>query len=159
MNEYCVVVANASRARFFSLEPVNVPEVESGPRLIEHSDLVNPEAALSGRETWSDTRSGGNAAPGGGPSHRYDDHRERHVQEIGRRFARQVAGAALDMTRQRRAGCLVVVAAGRMLGYLRPELETPAPRVEIREAVKDLTTLNAQEIRDHLIASGVLPAH
>jgi protein required for attachment to host cells len=156
MNGYCVVVANASRARFFSLEPVAVPEVESGPRLVEHSDLVNPEAGLPGRETWSDTRSGSNASSAGGGTHRYDDHREGHAQEVGRRFARQVAGAALDMMRQRGASCLVVVAGGRMLGYLRPELETPA-NVEVREAAKDLTTLGAQEIRDHLVGAGVLP--
>jgi protein required for attachment to host cells len=159
MNEYCVVVANASRARFFSLEPVAVPEVMNRLRLVEHSDLVNPEATLPGRETWSDTRSGSNTAPGGGPSHRYDDHRERHMQEVGRRFARQVAGAALDMTRSRDAHCLVIVAARRMLGYLRPELETPAPHVEIREAPKDLTMLAPQDICDHLITAGVLPAH
>lgn len=158
MNEYCVVVANASRARFFSLESGDVPEVESGPHLVEHSDLVNPEATLPGREAWSDTRSGGNTAPGGGPSHRYDDHREQHMREIGRRFARQVAGAALDMARRRGADCLVVVAADRMLGYLRPELDTPAPRVEIREAAKDLTTLGPREILGHLVVAGVLPA-
>lgn len=30
MSEYCVVVAQGSRARFFTLEPAEVPEMEGG---------------------------------------------------------------------------------------------------------------------------------
>lgn len=158
MNGYCIVVADASRARFFTLEPAAVPELESGPRLVEQSDLVNPEAALPGRETWSDTRSGSNTAPGGGPSHRYDDHRERHEEELGRRFARRISAAALDLARQQGAKYLVLVAASRMLGYLRPVLQASAEGVEIREAAKDLAGLSAQDIQRHLVAAGLLSA-
>ncbi|MDX9739707.1 MAG: host attachment protein [Gammaproteobacteria bacterium] len=157
MNEYCVVVANASRARFFTLEEPKVPEVESA-RLIERDDLVDPEATLAGREAWSDTRSGANAGPGGALTHRYDDHRDAHDQERGRRFARRIAGAALDMVREQEGKCLVVVAGNRMLGHLRPELETPAGGIEVREAAKDLTALGPRELLGHLVTAGLLPA-
>jgi protein required for attachment to host cells len=157
MNEYCVVVANASRARFFILEEPQVPEIESA-RLIERSDLVDPEATLAGREAWSDTRTGANAGPAGALPHRFDDHRDSHEQERGRRFARRIAEAALDMVRECGGKCLVVVAANRMLGFLRPELQTPAGGIEIREAAKDLTGLGPREILEHLLAAGLLPA-
>ena len=159
MNEYCIVVADASRARFFTLEPAEVPELASGPRLVERSDLVNPEATLSGRETWSDTRSGSNTSPGGGPTHRYDDHRDSHEQEVARRFAARISAAALDLAKQRGAKCVVLVAASRMLGHLRPILQSSANEgVQIREAAKDLTGLSPQDIRQHLVAAGLLPA-
>jgi protein required for attachment to host cells len=156
MNEYCVVVANASRARFFTLEKPQVPEIESA-RLIERNDLVDPEATLAGREAWSDS-SGANAGPSGAVPHSFDDHRDAHDQERGRRFARRIAGAALDMVRECEGKCLVVVAANRMLGYLRPELETPAGGIEVREAAKDLTGLGPREILGHLVSAGLLSA-
>lgn len=157
MNEYCVVVANASRARFFAFEEPRVPEVESA-RLVECSDLIDPEATLPGRDAWSDTRGGANAGPAGSLPHRYDDHRGAHEQERGRRFARRIATAAFDMMRQRDGKCLVVVAANRMLGHLRPELETPSGGIEVREAAKDLTGLAPREILGHLVVAGLLPA-
>jgi protein required for attachment to host cells len=156
MNEYCVVVANASRARFFTLEKPQVPEVESA-RLIERNDLVDPEATLAGREAWRDS-SGANTGPAGALPHSFDDHRDAHDQERGRRFARRIASAALDLARECRGKCLVVVAANRMLGFLRPELEAATGGLVIREAAKDLTGLGPREILDHLVAAGLLPA-
>ena len=52
MSAYCVVVCNGNRARFFTLEPVGTPG-ESGPNLVERSDLVNAEAAAPGEEIGS----------------------------------------------------------------------------------------------------------
>lgn len=160
MSEYCVVVADASRARFFTLEPSDVPQIESGPRLVECHDLVNPEAVLQGRETWSDTRSGANTAPGGGPSHRYDDHRDRHQDEVARRFARMISDASAEMAKRERARYLVVAAANRMLGFLRESMTGPdgANGVEIREIPKDLTPMSPDAIQQNLSAAGVLPA-
>ena len=53
MSEYCVVVADGTRARFFTLEAAQFPEMESGPNLIEKKDLINPETETAGRELSS----------------------------------------------------------------------------------------------------------
>jgi hypothetical protein len=50
-----VVVADESRARFFTVEPVELPELESGPKLIEHEDLLNPEGRVSTGRLFADT--------------------------------------------------------------------------------------------------------
>lgn len=159
MSDYCVVVVDNSRARFFTLEEPDVPEIESGPNLVERSDLTNPEAVMTGRETWSDVRSGRNTARGGGPAHGYDDHRDSHDDEVNRRFARRVAERAHNFARRNRVKVLVLVAANRMLGFLRETISVPNGRnIEIREAAKDLSRLSAHEIHRNLGNSRLLPA-
>lgn len=158
MSRYCVIVADRSRARFFSLDPVAAPGSDAGPRLVEVIDLVNPEASLSGRETWTETRSGRNMARGG-PAHGYDDHRESHAEEFDRRFAKRIAEGAHDLLQQYRPRRLVLAASSHMLGLLRGALTLPAgSNVELREACKDLAHMAPLEIRRHLADAGLIPA-
>jgi protein required for attachment to host cells len=156
MADYCVVVADGSRARFFTLEPVPIPEVESGPNLVEQRDLVDPERALHGRDQFSETKSGRNMAPRGGPAHGYDDHRERHEDEMDHRFAHRIADIAIDVARQNGAKYLVLAASSRMLGFLREVIKNPAG-IEVREAPKDLTYQSPIEIHRHLSEEKLLP--
>ncbi|HHH36776.1 MAG TPA: host attachment protein [Gammaproteobacteria bacterium] len=159
MSEYCVVVCNGTRARFFTLEPVAIPEVESGPNLVEHADLVNPEVDVPGRETWTDLKSGRNTAPGAGPAHGYDDHRDDHEDEFMRRFADKVAQQAVALVQEHKAGNLVLAASSRMLGFLRNALQLPpTPPVTVKEVAKDLSKLSPLEIHQHLSEDGLLPA-
>lgn len=159
MSDFCVVVVDSSRARFFTLESPAVPELESGPNLVERSDLVNPEASLSGLETWTEARSGRNIARGGGPAHGYDDHRDSHDEEVNRRFARRIADATQEVARRNGTRYLVLVAANRMLGFLRETMSMPAgANIEIREVAKDLARLSPHEIHRSLGSYGVLPA-
>lgn len=159
MSDYCVVVADSSRARFFTLESSEVPGVESGPNLVEHKDMDNPEAPAPGRETWTDAKSGRNTARGGGPAHGYDDHRDNHEEEFNRRFAKHIAERAVEVARQHNARCLVLVAANRMLGLLRENLAIPpGAKIDVRETAKDLVRLNANEIHEHLGGAGLVPA-
>jgi len=69
MNHYSVIVAGGSRARFFTLEAAQFPELESGPRLVEQKDLINSENQMHNGSLWSETQSGRNRAPNGGPAH------------------------------------------------------------------------------------------
>jgi protein required for attachment to host cells len=159
MSDYCVVVVNSSRARFFTLEAAAVPELESGPNLVERTDLVNPESSLSGRETWTEAKSGRNTARGGGPAHGYDDHRNSHDDEISRRFARRIAEATEALARRNGVKYLVLVAANRMLGYLRECITLPSgKKIEVREVAKDLARLNPKQIQRNLNSHGALPA-
>ena len=58
MGEYLIVVVNDEKARLFTLEPVDFPELESGPRIHELEDLINAEAMLGDQEKYSDSKTG-----------------------------------------------------------------------------------------------------
>ncbi len=157
MSGYCVVTVDGVRARFFCLEPVQQPDIESGPNLVEHREaLINAEAELSGRELWSDTKTGRNAA--NGMAHGYDDHRGQHIEEFKRRFAKQVADEALQLAEHRSVKKLVFAAEKQMLGHLRAALHvSPKAGFEIHELAKDLSRLSPEDLQAHLAAQGLVP--
>lgn len=157
MNNYCVVVTDGARARFFLLESGQV--AKGGPNLIEKSDLINPEGVAAGTELFSDSRPGRVAAPGGGGGGQsFDDHRSQHHEENERRFAKKVAETALKTAGEQKAKYLVLVADKRMLGYLRGEISVPSKSgLEISEVPKNLTKLAPQDLHEHLAVEQVLP--
>ena len=158
MADYCILVADAARARLFTLEPAAFPETESSPRLVEQQmDYVNPEASLSGDELWSDDKSGRNMSTSG-MAHGYDDHRTQHREEEKSHFARQVAAQAIRHALDHHARHLLVCAEKHMLGLLREALDIPPHSdLELVEVAKDLTGLSPHEIHGHLAAEQVLP--
>jgi len=154
---YCIVVADGSRARLFTLNP-GAPDTP-GPDLVEHEDLANPEHRLAGRDKYSTTRTGSNLNPQQGPAHGYDDHRDKEEREHERRFAREIAGHAVALAQRQHSYQLVLVAEKRMLGILRETLVLPAKSgIEVRELAKDLTRLSATELHARLAEAGVVPA-
>ncbi|MEX0732265.1 MAG: host attachment protein [Aquisalimonadaceae bacterium] len=156
MSEYCVVVAEGSRARFFTVEPAEIPELQSGPHLIEHKTMVNPEHKVHTAEIMAD-RTGSNRS-GGGQRHDYDDHREQRDDEMERRFARDIARQLDNMTRGNGTRKVVVCAEKRMLGFLRPTLQGTIPNgVSLREVQKDLAKLSPRQLHDHLARDGYIP--
>lgn len=157
MQHNCVVVAGGSRARFFTLEDVEYPEMQSGPNLCEVNDLVNLEKETHGSELWSDNKSGRNRG-GNGAAHGYDDHRSQHQDEFERRFARDVAREAARLMSGNSTRQLVLVAQKRILGFLRNELDTLIKAgVEIKELAKDLSKLSPLELHEHLAREQLLP--
>ena len=157
MSKYCVVVADGARARFFSLEEGGIGD--GGPNLVEHDDLVNPEAESKGKELYSEDKSGRNTAPMGAGAHGYDDHRDRHSEEVERRFAKQIAEVAVASANQGQAKQLVMVADKRMMGHLRSALNVPSTAgLKVSEVAKNLTKLNVSELQEHLSKNGMLPA-
>ena len=157
MSDYCVVVAGGAEARIFTLEHADMPEIESGPNLVEHQVLVNPEKHASGGDLWSDAKSGRNRGASG--AHGYDDHRDRHLQESGKRFAREVAQAAAERLKAAGSKRLVLVAEKQMLGQLRGEVEAMGKNgVTIRDCAKELSRLPTLELHAHLAREQLLPA-
>jgi len=156
-NTYCIMVADGTRARLFTLDGgITSPP---GPDLVEHEDLANPEHKLAGREKYSTTRTGGSVNPQNGQAHGYDDHRDKEEREHERRFAHDIAGHAVALAQRQQAHQLVVVAEKRMLGHLREALVLPAKSgIELRELAKDLTRLAATELQAHLAEAGLVPA-
>jgi len=156
MSDYCVVVADGARARLFTLQEGGIGE--GGPTLVEEASLTNAEAEVAGKELFSDEKPGRNVAPGGGGAHGYDDHRDRHLDESERRFARDIADAAADALRREKTARLVLAASPRMIGHLREALTATAVDMKVNEVHKDLTKLSVHEVQEHLAAAGVLPA-
>src|SRR5438067_13481475 len=89
IKDWCVVVADGSRARFLALEPPATPEMESSPTLSEVKDLINPDIAASDEDLLPDINAGVERAGGGGPTHVTDDAREYRRQENARRLSQK----------------------------------------------------------------------
>jgi protein required for attachment to host cells len=158
MKGYCVVVADAAHARFFTLGAAPVQASESGPKLMEDACLVNPEKELPERAIFSDVKSGINRSSSG-QAHGYDDHRSRHEAAFERRFAKQIAATALKIARQKGSACLLIVAESRMLGYLRREFGGMEFKgITIRESERLMTRMPVRRIQTHLAKQGLLPA-
>ncbi len=157
MSEYCVVVAEGSRARFFTVEPAEIPEMESGPNLVEHMSLTNPEHQARGESIYADLNSGRNRTAHG-QGHGFDDHRAQHDAEMERRFARNIARHLNEMTRGNGTQRVVLCAEKQMLGYLRPNLQGAIPPgVDVHEIPKDLAKLSARQLHDRLSKEGHIP--
>jgi protein required for attachment to host cells len=158
MKDCCVVVADESRARFFTVEPVELPELESGPKLVEHEDLLNPEGRVSTGKLFADTGTTSGRAPLGGPGHGYDDHRERHQEEMGRHFARMILEHAGRLIGEHDAPGVVLAAPARMLDYVRKEVDILTRRqILIHTVAKDITRLTPIEIHKLLAREQLLP--
>jgi protein required for attachment to host cells len=157
-NECGVIVADAARARFLTLQPAEQPEIESTPNLVERKDLVNPEADERGRDLWSETKTGLGRSPAGQQAHSYDDHREDHEAEFERRFARKIAEEAKAFMHTIQTKRLIVAAPKKFLGLLRPALtECLKQDVSIDELGKDLVKLNRVELHERLAEEALLP--
>lgn len=158
MSDHCIAVISGAQARFFTLEPIEFPEVESGPRLIERGELDNPEGRIQERDLYADSKTGRGRAPGGGPSHGYDDHRSQHDEEFERRFGREALEKAAQVARRSKARQVLLVAPSRMLGVLRQELDILLRQgMEVREVSKDMIKFTPKQIHSHLAKQGLLP--
>ena len=158
MNQWIIAVLDGSRARFFTLEQAELPEYESGPNLIEKKDLCNPAQEVPGKELWANVKTGRNQGSAT-QAHGYDDHRQNHVGEFGRRFAQMIAAEAINLTQVYRSQKLLLVAEPQILGFVREALAPLLPKnLEIQELAKDLCKLKPLELHQHLANKNLLPA-
>jgi protein required for attachment to host cells len=156
MTNSCVVVAEGARARFFTLESSDVPDLEGGPDLVEHDSLINPEHRARQDQIYADS-SGRNRTPGG-QGQIYDEHRDQHNANTEKRFAREIAERIDQLGCRAGARRAFLCAEKRMLGFLRTSLGENTPNgLEIQEIPKDLTKLKPREIQEHLAKDGYIP--
>lgn len=157
MSNHFVVVADSSRARFFTLEPAQTPELESGPNLIERGDVTN-SSSIKPQELWSDNKTGRNRGVGGS-AHGYDDHRTQHSDEYNRRFARQVSEQLVEIAKNNDCSRVIVAAGSSMLGHLRNNFSSiNRAGLHVEDIDKDLCKLSPNDIHSRLTKEGVLPA-
>lgn len=157
MNQYCVVVANGARARFFTLEHSKYPELESGPNLVEYNLIENPEMDARNGGQWSESKSGGNRGANNGSTHGYDDHRSQHEDEYERRFANNIANEARRFSQAHKASDMILVSQKRMLGFLRTALEPNINGIQTQELAKDLSKLSPIKLQEHLAKEDLIP--
>ncbi len=155
MNQYCVVVANGHKARFFTLEDPDQPEFESGPNLIKHKDLSSETLQQQHQDQWSESKSGGNRGHGG-QSHGYDDHRAQHDDDVERRFANSIADECKRISHNKRTN-VVLVSQKRMLGHLRNAIDARVHGVHTDELAKDLIKLNPTDLHKYLARVKLIP--
>jgi len=157
MTRFLVAVVNGAKARFLTLEPLDAPELESGPDLIERCDLVNPAFEMAGQDLWANTKTGRNRG-GGGKGHNYDDHRDNHLVEFGRRFAQDIVIEIDKIIKEYELNSLILVAEPQILGVLRECLHGSNGRsITIDELAKDLCRLKSRQLHDYLSQKDLLP--
>ncbi|KAB7623389.1 host attachment protein [Alkalilimnicola sp. S0819] len=169
MSDYCVLVAAGGGARLYTLEPAEVPEMESGPNLVERQTLANPTHHAHEEHIWTDLRRGRNRAGGaeGGPrgggyapgeAHAYDEHREQHDLEEERRFGRDISRALSELIDRQGVEHIVLCAEPRFLGVLRPLIKDSLPRAaDLQEVGKDYLKFAPRDLHEKLAAEGYLP--
>lgn len=160
MTQTLVVVANGAKARFFRVEPRDVPELESGPDLALLAETRNSEVGAHDRDVFASTKSGRNKLSRGGSkaAHAYDDHRSDHRDEFERRFAGEVAQVTADYVRTQKPRRLVLAAGPHMMGSLRKEINGHAmAALDIHECQGDVTDLSPRDLHKHLASQSLLP--
>lgn len=138
-----VVVANGAQVRFFNLQDAEDPAMESGPRLVEQECLTNPQQEAPGRELWTDG------------AHGYDDHRDQHRAEYGRRFLQQAAETLKRLAAKNKVTRVVVAAEARVLGMLRQLLQGKNG-FDLLEVGKDYSKFSAHQLQAQLAMLGMI---
>jgi hypothetical protein len=156
---YCVIVANAGRARVFSLARFGESD-EALTELLQVFEMNNPEARRTPHDQFSDSRPGLQQAGGDGPAHGVSDRRDHHRAEADRRFFAAVVAEAAGVWRQRPRVKLVIAGGPPVIGALRPLIEREKrqnPAMTVVEVSSDLTRLAGPALHDALARAGVIP--
>ena len=157
MSQYLIVLVNRSMARFFTLEPVKFPELESSPRLTACGELENKEIRDC-REIFADSKTGRGAAPQGESVHGYDDKRDQHINELRRRFATGVLNQIQKIASIKRSRIIILAASARMRRYLYPVLDTISRQgYRIHKLSKNIINFSPQKIHEYLAENGLIP--
>ncbi|MBE9138117.1 host attachment protein [Nodosilinea sp. LEGE 07088] len=156
MTRFLVAVVDGAKARFLTLEPLSAPELESGPDLIEHCELLNPAIEMAGQDLWANTKTGRNRGSGS-RGHSYDDHRGNHLVEFERRFAQAIDTKMASLLAQYDLNTLVLVAEPQILGILRENLTSANHRIQAQEVAKDLCRMTSRQLHEYLAQKGLLP--
>ena len=122
-------------------------ESRTGP-LNEIESIVHTEARLHEQKMTSDLPGRGNGKGGAG-QHAYQDEVSPKEQE-NINFAREIANELDAARKDNKFKQFVLVAAPGFLGNLRNQLNTQTQKLACLELAKNLSHLDAIEIRKHL---------
>lgn len=158
MNKSLIAVIDGTKARLFTVKYPDFPEYESGPDLIERKCLTSTAKELQGKDLWSNTKTGSNQGSGS-KGHNYDDHRDNHLQEFERTFAKEIAHHVIELISQEDLRQLILVAEPQILGLLRNTLQGNCSKknIEVQEIAKDLCKYKPKQIQEYLAELNLIP--
>ena len=144
MDKFIVVVINTTQARFFTLEPAEWPEYESGPCLVEQRSL-SYLSSKSRQSFWSKMTS---------PAPKFSDVR------LKRKFAKEITSEIINLVRINQGQILILAGQPEVLNLI-GEFFTPTifDNLEIKELPHSIARLNIDEIHQLLADKKLMPAY
>jgi hypothetical protein len=157
MSDYLIVVVNRALARFFTLEPVEFPELESGPIIKEGMQLANPDIG-NAQELFTDSKTGCGAAPQGAGVHGYEDHRDQHLDEVRRRFSVSVVDRIRKLAKHHKVRTIVLASSARMRRFLYQHTEALERQgYRMVKVPKNMINFTPQKIHKYLAGDRLIP--
>ncbi len=157
MSDYLIVVVNRASARFFTLEPVEFPELESGPQIKERVPMANPDIG-DAQELFTDSKTGCGAAPRGGAVHGYEDNRDQHLDEVRRRFSVKVVDRIRKLAAHYKVRTIVLVSSARMRRFLHQHAEALERQgYRMVKVPKNMINFTPQKIHQYLAGDRLIP--
>lgn len=151
MNQYCIVVANGSQARFFTLEDTVYPEIESGPNLVETNTITHPDYESGNHYTPFHGQEAENLLPRQNGS----DH---HASQHNKQYLKTIAIEADKINRSQPFSELVLVSQKRLIGDLKNAVTNKLKGIHTSELAKDLSKLGPRELHNYLAREKLLPS-
>jgi protein required for attachment to host cells len=149
MKRACIAIIDAARARIYTYDQSlgGAGARAATGALREAVALVNP--GRCGHDLFAASKPAiKRAAPGADAT---DDHRDAHLTELDRRFARQVVAEIDRIAREQAYDRVLLVASPAMLGELRgADGALLHPDVQVEYIARDLARLTSPQIHDHL---------
>lgn len=141
MKSTWIIVADNCRARIFSTETSSSP-------LEEIEDMTHPEGRMHDREITQDLP-GKIKNVGGIGGHAFEQPTDPKKHEAAN-FAHRIAHYLTEAHNANRFSRLLIIAEPSLLGMLRNEMPEQVKRQISFELDKNITSLSAADIREHL---------
>lgn len=149
MDKCIVVVINNNQARFFSLEPAEWPEYESGPNLIEQKSLSYSTSNYY-QKFWFKLIN---------KQERLRQKNHLNHYKLENQFARQITSEIINLIRLHQGQKLILIAQPQVLNLVK-KFFTPTifKALQIKELHKDISHFNCGQIHQYLAQKQFLPA-
>ena len=148
-----VILADASKARVFSLGEKRGQAGRTEPGLTEKLSLVHPEKRIRSSELMTETRPSTRKGPGS-HAHAVDDHRDAYDDASDERFAKDVIANVKKFRTEYDAVRIIVLSSPRFLGHIKQHWGTCA--IESVFLPLNISGLSESEALSHLQSNGYL---
>ena len=149
MERIVVVAISNSQARFFTLEQAEWPEYESGPHLIEQSNLERSRLK-SERGLWTKITK---------KQHHNSRALEKDSYQFERKFAQEITGEIIHLIRIKQGQKLILIARPPILNLIHKSfIPTLFHNLHIQELPKDIGHFSCSQIHQYLAQKQLLPA-
>jgi protein required for attachment to host cells len=149
MDKSIIVIINSNLARFFTLEPAEWPEYESGPNLIEQKNVSYSKANYEGN-FWFNLISH--------PQRNSSNFVERS-ERFERKFGQQITSEIVSLIRIHQGQKLILVARPQILNLVKKFFKpTIFKTIQVTELNKDLSHFNTSKIHQYLAQKQLIPA-